>query len=132
MVSDVEFSRLFKMTGKSSLDGWRIVLSDMEGDCNDHSLTIAYLLADQSPLKMLFNFVTLRTVIWWVWSPVNGAIPKHTALYHRGTGWIDTHNREWGEKHRNKRLFLPLTALPLLWWPLLRIVQGGVHRVIKG
>jgi predicted transglutaminase-like cysteine proteinase len=69
------------------LDYWRIMANDgdkWEGDCEDYSLTLAWLVSDKDILKFLWNLISFRFLIWYVKSP-NGeghAIIKIDGLYY--------------------------------------------------
>lgn len=128
MSKDQEFADEFEMkSGKYRFDGWRI--DDPEGDCNDFALTMAYILAGGSLIKMFIDFLFLKTVIWWVWSPYNDLIPRHIALWHRGKGWIDSNNPSWSKSHRQIMFALPLTFLPFLPWVILRAFHGLIYKI---
>lgn len=53
------------------LDTWTIMHGDEKwiGDCEDYSLTLAWLVADQNVFKFVWNLVTFQFLIWFVKSP---------------------------------------------------------------
>lgn len=69
------------------LDHWRIMIGDGDvwyGDCEDYSLTLAWLVSDQSYAKFTWNLITFRFLLWYVNAP-NGeghAIIKIGDLYY--------------------------------------------------
>ena len=67
------------------LSGFRILRDPgpVQGDCKSFALTVAWLLAGRSVLRMIWHMLTLRTVIWLCWS--NGL---HVTTWVRGRGWI--------------------------------------------
>jgi predicted transglutaminase-like cysteine proteinase len=68
-------------------DHWRVMVNDGDvwyGDCEDYSLTLAWLVSDQSLIKFIWNLVTFRVLLWFVKSP-NGeghGIIKIDGLYY--------------------------------------------------
>lgn len=69
------------------LDQWRIMSNDGDkwlGDCEDYSLTLAWLVSDKNILKFIWNLITFKFLIWYVLSP-NGeghGIIKIGSLYY--------------------------------------------------
>ena len=69
------------------LDHWRVMVNDGDvwhGDCEDYSLTLAWLVSDKNILKFIWNLITFKFLIWYVLSP-NGeghAIIKIDGLYY--------------------------------------------------
>ena len=69
------------------LDHWRVMVNDGDvwhGDCEDYSLTLAWLVSDKNILKFIWNLITFKFLIWYVLSP-NGeghAIIKIGSLYY--------------------------------------------------
>ncbi len=49
-------------------DVWRILTGDKawEGDCEDYSLTLIWLLSDRNIFKFLWNITTFKYLIWFV------------------------------------------------------------------
>lgn len=100
------------------LSGLRILRSPgpVEGDCKSFALTVAWLVANRSVLKMIWNMVTLQTVIWIVW-----ANEGHAATWVRGRGWICNIYPSWRKDQPSKRL-VPLhpsifvVIFTLGWW----------------
>jgi hypothetical protein len=74
------------------IDGWRVNHSG--GDCNDFAITVAHELAG-SWTTLWWKIITLQCVFWMVKSPQNGIIPRHTVLWYRGEGWIDSTHRHF-------------------------------------
>jgi hypothetical protein len=68
---------------------WRILTNDtgaIEGDCEDYSLTLAWMMSDKSKLKFWLNILTFKFVIWNCRSPRNIG---HAVMWIRGHGWTD-------------------------------------------
>jgi hypothetical protein len=55
-----------KWTILSDLDGW-------EGDCEDYSLTLCWMLSNQSMVKLLWNILTFKYLFWYTLSPSGSA-----------------------------------------------------------
>jgi predicted transglutaminase-like cysteine proteinase len=69
------------------LDHWRVMVNDGDvwhGDCEDYSLTLAWLVSDMSLVKFIWNLVTFRFLLWFVKSPggEGHAIIKIDGLYY--------------------------------------------------
>lgn len=53
-------------------DHWRIMVDDGDewhGDCEDYSLTLAWMVSGRSRTKFIWNLVTFRFLLWYVKSP---------------------------------------------------------------
>lgn len=53
-------------------DHWRIMVNDGDvwyGDCEDYSLTLAWMVSDYNLLKFIWNLVTFKFLLWYVKSP---------------------------------------------------------------
>jgi predicted transglutaminase-like cysteine proteinase len=61
------------------------------GDCEDYSLTLAWMLSGESMLKMWFNILTLKFIIWHCKSPAGTG---HAIMWIRGHGWTDNIQRK--------------------------------------
>lgn len=50
---------------------WQVLKGDgkWEGDCEDYSLTLVWLLSDQSWIKLLWNITTFKFLMWFVKAP---------------------------------------------------------------
>lgn len=114
--------------GHVFIDGWRIV--EREGDCDDFALTIAYYLAGESIWKLLWNVLTFKTIFWLAKSPKNGFWPRHTILYHRGFGYIDSsfNNIAFMPKPYPNRLIFPW-LFPVV---VLFMLQGKIYKTFIG
>ena len=69
------------------LDHWRVMVNDGDvwhSDCEDYSLTLAWLVSDRSLIKFIWNLVTFRFLLWFVKSPggEGHAIIKIDGLYY--------------------------------------------------
>lgn len=69
-------------------DDWKILRDEgkIYGDCEDYSLTLAWLICDKSILKLIIAFLTMRFTLWYGHTPSGEG---HALLYIRGYGWID-------------------------------------------
>jgi hypothetical protein len=65
--------------------GFRILRDPgpVTGDCKAFALTVAWLMAGRSVLRMVWDMLICRTVIWAVWSGEG-----HAATWVKGRGWI--------------------------------------------
>lgn len=99
--------------------GWNnIERAPYEGNCTDFAWTVALLEAG-SVWKLVWWTLTLRAVFWLTWSEKNTVVPRHTILYVRGKGYIDSTYRYWRPNP------IHLRVLPLLPpWPWFRAVWG--------
>jgi hypothetical protein len=114
--------------GPVFIDGWRIV--EREGDCDDFALTAAYHLADDSILKLIWNILIFKTVFWLVKSPRNGFVPRHTILYQRGLGYIDSsvNNEQFVVSPKPNKLIFPW-LFPIVFFFM---IQGKIYQIFKG
>jgi predicted transglutaminase-like cysteine proteinase len=68
-------------------DQWNIIASEEKlwyGDCEDYSLTLAWLISDRNIVKFIWKFFTFQFIMWFVKAP-NGeghAIIKIEKLYY--------------------------------------------------
>jgi hypothetical protein len=99
--------------------GWKnIERAPYEGNCTDFAWTVALLEAG-SVWKLVWWTLTLRAVFWLTWSEKNTVAPRHTILYVRGKGYIDSTYRYWRPNAIHTRV------LPLLPpWPWFRALWG--------
>lgn len=103
------------------LSGWLLLDDDKPvGDCEDFALTVLYHIEGRSWLRVLWAILTFRARFWFVDSPAGDDFPRHTILYHRSHGWIDSlegyrHFRDAPEGHQ---LYFPWLwlAFPLILW----------------
>lgn len=53
------------------LDVWTVMHGDgkWEGDCEDYSITLMWLLADRNILKFLWNILVFKQLMWFVKAP---------------------------------------------------------------
>lgn len=77
---------IYKRDSKRWFDDWRILHGDgkWEGDCEDYSLTLMWMLSDRSVVKFLWNILIMKHLMWFVKSP-NGegrAIVKIDGMYY--------------------------------------------------
>jgi len=109
-----EFARRFHYRKGSILSPWKDVGRDAEptGDCQDFAWSVL-CIETGGKLKALIAMLTLRAMIWRCWSPQNGVIPRHAALWLRGKGWIDSSVRQWRDGPKPHRLACP-AGLPVV------------------
>jgi hypothetical protein len=93
------------------LGGFRILRDPgpVQGDCKSFALTVAWLIAGRSVLRMVWQMLTLRTVIWVCWS---GEL--HAATWVRGGGWICNIFPAFAPHPGNIRLFPVPALMPLV------------------
>lgn len=97
-------------------DRWTILDSEsgpLVGDCDDFSITAAWLLSGQSWWRLLLNITLLRMVLWHGLSE-RGA--GHAALWVRGQGWICNIHPTFGPRRLRRRIpyILPLFLIGTL------------------
>ena len=68
-------------------DRWSIInKAPYSGDCDDFSLTVLYLLSNNSWLRVFWNVATFNMQLWFVTTDKGEG---HLTLWVRGRGWID-------------------------------------------
>lgn len=100
-------------------DTWRLLREPgpdglFLGDCEDFALTVLWLMAGRSWLRLWWLVISFQAMIWNVRTAGGEA---HAALWLRGHGWIDNIYPWWGEclPHRKRFPYLaPLLAAVLL------------------
>lgn len=103
-------------------DRWTILDSEsgpLVGDCDDFSITAAWLLSGRSWRRLIANIALFRMVPW---SGVTDAGEWHMALWVRGRGWICNIHPKFGPRRLRRRL--PY-VLPLF---LIGALVKGLHR----
>lgn len=108
-----EFLRKFRYKADKK-DEWNLIhKGPYEGDCEDFSLTVAFIISNKSWLEFWFNSLTLKFVPWFVKTDEG---EDHVALWVRGHGWIDNIHPNFGElRHKKKFPYLtPILALTLI------------------
>jgi hypothetical protein len=66
-------------------DSWKILHGEgsWEGDCEDYSLTLMWMLSGQSVIKFFWNIITFKYLMWFVKTNGTGhAIVKIDELYY--------------------------------------------------
>lgn len=91
------------------LRGLRILRAPgpVEGDCKAFALTVAWLMAGRSGLRMAWHLLTFRTVIWFAWA---GEFHACTWVHRRG--WTCNIVPAWRDRCPHLRL-LPLHPIVL-------------------
>lgn len=79
----------YEATGSRIFEGWRDIRDTKKGDCDDYALSVA-LIYSGGWCGLVKNILLLRVWFWLVKSPSNNILPRHTALWIRGEGWIDS------------------------------------------
>lgn len=107
---------------------WQILTGagPVQGDCEDYSLTLIWLIEGQSMLRFWWALIRFKYVIWHCTSP-SGA--GHAVLWMWGAGWTDNIQQRFLSSRRElaelgyKLAFpnlLPLVVLKFLLRRLLR------------
>jgi hypothetical protein len=98
----------------------RNVSRDLEpkGACGTFAWSALHIETGGKPWQAI---LTGKAMLWRCWSPVNGKVPRHAALWVRGKGWIDSTVREWRPKPEPHRKAWPvgfpvLAILAALFW----------------
>lgn len=95
-------------------DEWTILSKPegtLEGDCDDYALTVAWHMSSKSELKMIWNFLRGKFMLWNM--TYNGE--PHIALRSNKL-WIDNIQKRWVETLPSsyKKRFPYLSVLALL------------------
>lgn len=107
----------FRYVADKKIDTWNIMKAKsgpLEGDCDDFAITVAWKLAGESTLRLLWDLLTFKSVIWHCTALGGGA---HAVLWHRGKGWCDNMVPEWRDRTPHKKHFpwlLPFALAKLL------------------
>ena len=129
-MTPTEFIDGFEYRRGFLIDGIRNV--SVIGDCDDFTWSLLVLI-EGGRLRALKALASGRAELWCVKSPQNGAVPRHTALWHRDYGWIDStfdwwRGDEWPhEKWWKRRL---ITVIPLVLWGTLPGKITGVAGLV--
>lgn len=108
-----DFIERFRWSADGRFGGWKLLDPVMPiGDCEDFALTVAWLLAGRSKLKLIWGILTFRYVFWFCLSAGTGSL--HWVLWVRGHGWIDNIQPTWKKEAGHRRLF-PLPVAPALY-----------------
>jgi len=121
-----QLRRLFTYRADAWFDLWQVMRPSaagrLVGDCEDFSLTLAYLLAGRSWPRFWWHQITGKSVIWFCRMDDGQG---HATLWHRGSGWVDNVVPFWrpASPHRLRFPFLfPLLAIKLAaGWFVVRI-----------
>lgn len=91
--------------------GWKLLdgEGELHGDCEDYALTVAWIEAGYSRLRLVWWIITFRAVFWFCLSAGNRR--THWVLWLRGRGWIDNITGEWRAKTPHKKL-VPVPLIP--------------------
>lgn len=106
---------VYEADGK--LDSWQILDTNKDvinGDCDDFSITIAYLLSDKNMLKLFFNVLTLKIIFWFVLTEDGYG---HIVMKHNGY-YVDNRYKTWMENFSTYRKIMPV-VLPFVLMKLL-------------
>lgn len=107
---------LYERSKLGIFGGWKLI--SYRGDCEDFALTILYMI-EGSWAKVIWSIITFKAVFWLTHSPSNKFWPRHTVLWYRGYGWIDSSNREWRAAPTPHKLRLPwlfpLVFVMMIW-----------------
>lgn len=105
-------------------DNWNLLDSPssdglFHGDCEDFALTVLWLMAGRSWLRVWWLVLTFQAMIWNVRAPSG---ETHAILWMRGHGWIDNIFPWWSDQCLHRRRFpylAPILAATLLvkGWP---------------
>ena len=107
----IQFNERFRWMRDVGLDSWRVLKPRLNGwyfgDCDDYALTVLWIMAGHSKLRMALWLITFKAVFWQVKSPGG---EQHIILWIRGKGWIDNIYPHWRERpYFHQKLF------PWLW-----------------
>lgn len=125
MTADNFISEFTYNKGPTFIEGWQNISDTKQGDCNHFSWTVL-VLEEGSVIKALLAVLTFKAVFWLTKSPSNGLLPRHTVLYYRPKGWIDSTERVWRETSYPHKKRLPL----LFPWVWLRVLWGAMVKAV--
>lgn len=77
------------------------------GDCKSFGLTVSWILASRSFLRMALDALLLQTVLWACWDRQGKVL--HIVTWRRGKGWICNIYPQWGPLRH--RLLVPIPVL---------------------
>lgn len=100
----------FKWTADGKVDSWRVLQGQgkLRGDCDDYALTALFIHCDYSWFILWWRVLTFQSMIWLTRTK-GGEL--HAMLWHRGRGWIDNTNPEWGERKLKRIMPFILPAM---------------------
>lgn len=109
---------------KDGIDSWSVLDIDnrdkVYGDCDDYSLTLAWILSGRSLPKLCWNTLILKTRFYFTKSKQNNI--GHLVLKYNGY-YIDNIENYWREDIIHKKVFL----LPL---PI-ALIKYGIGKLLK-
>jgi hypothetical protein len=77
---------VYKADPRKYFDSWKILYGadKWEGDCEDYSLTLIWLLSDKSLIKFIWNITVFKYLMWYVKTSngVGHAVVKIDGLYY--------------------------------------------------
>lgn len=94
-------------------DRWSLIEDSARGDCEDFALTVLWIRAGRSWLRLFWMVLTMRAMLWHTRSGGRG----HVMLWVAGRGWIDNVFPSWSHSPRHPRIYpiiAPLLALKIL------------------
>lgn len=117
------------------IEGWkRIDEAPYEGGCTDFALTVLYTI-EGSWWKVLWSILTFKAKFYYALSSTNRAskkkflgiipmkwVPRHTVLWYRGKGYIDSSHSTWREDPAPHKTIWPW-PFP---WVYFRILWGAI------
>jgi hypothetical protein len=119
-----DFNKNFKWTADGRLDNWQLLRAGsngkFRGDCDDYSLTVAYIESRSSWLRFWWRVVTRQQVFWYT---KTSSGEGHMMLWIWGKGWIDNINPTFG-----KRKFRRVFPAPV-WLVAMKMLVGSVKRL---
>jgi hypothetical protein len=93
----------------------------LQGDCDDYTVTLMYLLSGESTKKMLWGLATLQFVPWFCRLPDG---QYHVALWVRGEGWIDNVQKKFTKTKPKYKWYFPY-PFPVV---MLKMALGRIFR----
>lgn len=120
----------FKYKADETGERWKVLTDsgEIEGDCEDYSLTLIWLSCKRSWFLFFVGIISLRFVIWYCRSPKDLG---HAVMWVRGYGWTDNIKKGFVTKSDLKRsgykilypYLGPLVFLKFALRPLFKIIH---------
>lgn len=122
----------FTYASDTTGERWSILRGSgpVSGDCEDYSLTLAWLAEGRSLIRFWWAFLTFKYLIWHCHSPSGVG---HAVMWVRGRGWTDNIQRgivsRADLKAKGYRLWFPYIAPLMALKFILRPVAKMIHRL---
>ena len=83
----------FRYEREPGVEKWRYIADRPVGDCEDFARTVAQLYYGGTTEELVRQMQKGNVKFILCWSPSNGWIPRHTIVWIRGKGYVDSTKR---------------------------------------